>query len=96
LMHGAPLRGVVRCIVPDVGTARDGSRGHVRVGVEERLTRALTAPFDGRRVFERAPGAIWRSFAPNAVADRLSQGIKRAYDPLCILNPGILGDCPER
>jgi glycolate oxidase FAD binding subunit len=96
LMHGAPLRGVVRCIVPDVGTARDGSRGHVRVGVEERLVRALTAPFDGRRVFERAPGAIWRSFAPSAVTDRLSQGIKRAYDPLCLLNPGILGDCPDR
>ncbi|MFN2567956.1 MAG: FAD-binding oxidoreductase [Gemmatimonadaceae bacterium] len=96
LVHGAPLRGVVRCIVPDVSTARDGGRGHARVGVEERLARALTAPFDGTRVFERAPGSIWRSFAPSAVTDRLSQGIKAAYDPHCLLNPGILGDCPHR
>jgi glycolate dehydrogenase FAD-binding subunit len=96
LVHGAPLRGVVRCIVPDVGTARAGGRGHAVVGVEERLVRALTAPFDGTRVFERVPGSIWRSFAPTAVPDRLSQGIKAAYDPLCVLNPGILGNCPTR
>jgi FAD/FMN-containing dehydrogenase len=96
LVHGAPLRGVVRCIVPDVSTARDGGRGHARVGVEERLTRALTPPFDGTRVFERVPGSIWRAFSPSAAGDRLSQGIKAAYDPNCILNPGILGDCNNR
>jgi glycolate oxidase FAD binding subunit len=96
LVHGAPLRGVVRCIVPDVSTARDGGRGHARVGVEERLARALTPPFDGTRVFERVPGSIWRSFSPSAVTDRLSQGIKAAYDPNCVLNPGILGDCISR
>jgi glycolate oxidase FAD binding subunit len=93
VVHGAPLRGVVRCVVPDVGTARDGSRGHARVGVEERLARALTAPFDGTRIFERVPGGIWRAFAPSVVTDRLSQGIKAAYDPDCLLNPGIVGDC---
>jgi glycolate oxidase FAD binding subunit len=96
LVHGAPLRGVVRCVVPDVSTARDGGRGHALVGVEERLARALTAPFDGTRIFERAPAGIWRKFAPNVVPDRLSQGIKAAYDPLCLLNPGILGDCAAR
>ena len=96
LVHGAPLRGVVRCIIPDVSTARDGGRGHVVVGVQERLARALTAPFDGTRIFERAPTTIWRSFAPTAVPDRLSQGIKAAYDPLCLLNPSILGDCTNR
>jgi glycolate oxidase FAD binding subunit len=96
LVHGAPSRGVVRCIVPDVSTARDGGRGHARVGVEERLARALTPPFDGTRVFERVPGSIWRSFSPSAVTDRLSQGVKAAYDPNCILNPGILGDCSTR
>jgi hypothetical protein len=53
-------------------------------------------PFDGTRVLERMPSAIWRSFAPSAVTDRLSQGIKTAYDPQCLLNPGILGDCPAR
>jgi glycolate oxidase FAD binding subunit len=92
LVHGAPLRGVVRCIVPDVSTARDGGRGHARVGVQERLARALTAPFDGARVFERAPGGIWRSFAPSALTGRLSRGIKAAFDPNGVLNPGILGD----
>jgi glycolate dehydrogenase FAD-binding subunit len=96
LVHGAPLRGVVRCIVPDVSTARDGGRGHVVVGIQERLARALTPPFDGTRIFERVPDTIWRAFGPSAVPDRLSQGIKTAYDPLCLLNPGILGDCPTR
>lgn len=96
LVHGAALRGVVRCVVPDVSTARDGGRGHVLGGVQERLARALTAAFDGTRIFERAPAAIWRSFAPTAVADRLSRGIKAAYDPHCLLNPGILGDSPDR
>jgi hypothetical protein len=94
LVHGAPLRGVVRCIVPNVSTARAGGRGHALVGVEERLARSLTAPFDGTRVFERVPSSIWRAFAPSAVRDRLSEGIKAAYDPRCVLNPGILGDCP--
>ena len=96
LVHGTPLRGVVRCIVNDVSTARDGGRGHAHGGFEERLARALTMPFDGTRVLERMPSAIWRSFAPSAVTDRLSQGIKTAYDPQCLLNPGILGDCPAR
>lgn len=96
LLHGAPLRGVVRCVVPDVSTARDGGRGHVLGGVQERLTRALTASFDGTRIFERAPAAIWRSFAPSVVTDRLSQGIKAAYDPHSLLNPGILGDSADR
>jgi glycolate dehydrogenase FAD-binding subunit len=96
LVHGALLRGVVRCILPDVSTARDGGRGHAVVGVQERLARALTPPFDGTRVFERVPDSIWRAFGPSAVPDRLSQGIKAAYDPLCLLNPGILGDCPNR
>jgi glycolate oxidase FAD binding subunit len=95
-VHGAPLLGVVRCIVPDVSTARDGGRGHAVVGVQERLARALTAPFDGTRIFERVPDTIWRAFGPSVVPDRLSQGIKAAYDPLCLLNPGILGDSPQR
>ena len=96
LLQGAPFRGVVRCVVPDVSTARDGGRGHVLGGVQERLARALTAPFEGTRIFERMPASIWRTFAPSAVTDRLSQGIKAAYDPLCLLNPGVLGDCPGR
>jgi glycolate oxidase FAD binding subunit len=96
LLHGAPLRGMVRCIIPDVSTARAGGRGHVVAGVEERLVRALTPPFDGSRVFERVPGSVWKAFAPTTVSDRLSLGIKAAFDPHGLLNPGILGDRPAR
>jgi glycolate oxidase FAD binding subunit len=94
LLHAAPLRGVVRCIVPDVSTARAGGRGHAVIGVEERLARALTAPSDATRIFERVPTSIWKAFAPSTVADRLSQGIKAAFDPHSLFNPGILGDSP--
>ncbi len=66
----------------------------VQLGID--LARALAAAFDGTRVFERMPAAIWRSFSPTAVPDRLSRGIKAAYDPLQLLNPGILGDRPDR
>ena len=44
-------------------------------------------------IFEKLPSAeIWAHASPTVVAGRLSQGIKRAYDPHNILNPGILGD----
>jgi glycolate oxidase FAD binding subunit len=44
-------------------------------------------------IFEKLPSAeIWAHASPTVVAGALSQGIKRAYDPHNILNPGILGD----
>jgi FAD/FMN-containing dehydrogenase len=43
-------------------------------------------------VFERLPADTWATISPSVVADALSQGIKRAYDPFNVLNPGILGD----
>jgi glycolate oxidase FAD binding subunit len=43
-------------------------------------------------VFETLPTEIWSQLSPSVVSDSLSQGIKRAYDPHNILNPGILGD----
>jgi glycolate oxidase FAD binding subunit len=43
-------------------------------------------------VFETLPVEVWPEVAPSVVSDPLSQGIKRAYDPHNILNPGILGD----
>jgi len=44
-------------------------------------------------IFEKLPSAeIWAHASPTVVAGPLSQGIKRAYDPHNILNPGILGD----
>jgi len=38
------------------------------------------------------PSAVWPSLAPTAVADRLSRGVRAAFDPYWLLNPGILGE----
>ena len=46
------------------------------------------------RVFERLPAALWPSLAPAAVTDRISRGIRGAFDPDHLLNPGILGETP--
>lgn len=43
-------------------------------------------------IFEKLPYEVWAHVSPTVVADPLSQGIKKAYDPHNILNPGILGD----
>jgi len=43
-------------------------------------------------IFEKLRPDVWKDVAPSAISDPLSQGIKRAYDPHNILNPGILGD----
>ncbi len=80
-MHGSPLRGVVRCGAP--GTT-DGAAD------VERLMRALTTPFDGARIGEILPAHAWSSL-PSATMDRLSRGVRAAFDPRGILNPGILG-----
>jgi glycolate oxidase FAD binding subunit len=43
-------------------------------------------------IFEKLPADIWQTISPSVVSDPLSQGVKRAFDPHNILNPGILGD----
>lgn len=43
-------------------------------------------------VFEKLPADAWGSVSPSVVSDPLSRGIKKAFDPHNILNPGILGD----
>jgi glycolate oxidase FAD binding subunit len=43
-------------------------------------------------VYEKLDAEVWPLVSPSVVSDALSQGIKRAYDPHNILNPGILGD----
>jgi len=43
-------------------------------------------------IFEKLHPDVWPAVSPSAISDALSQGIKRAYDPHNILNPGILGD----
>ena len=46
---------------------------------------------DDTVIFENLPKNLWPRLAPTALPDRVSQGIRNAFDPLGILNPGILG-----
>jgi len=78
LMHASIARGTVRCILPAEPPA----------GAIE----AMSSPHASDTViFETLAPALWARFSPTAIADRVSQGIKSAFDPLGILNPGILG-----
>lgn len=43
-------------------------------------------------VAERLPAALWPALAPSRVTDRLSLGVRQAFDPEHLLNPGILGE----
>lgn len=82
-----PRRGVMRIVVGRNGEGDDGT-----------LMPGTSVRFEGdgdqssRVIFEKLPADIWASVSPSVVADPLSQGIKKAYDPHNILNPGILGD----
>jgi FAD/FMN-containing dehydrogenase len=75
-VHSTPSLGIVRCILPP-----DASFDAI-----EKLSQIKATV-----IFERLPRAAWESFSPSVVSDRLSQRVKTAFDPLNILNPGILG-----
>ncbi|MBA3404108.1 MAG: FAD-binding oxidoreductase [Gemmatimonadaceae bacterium] len=79
LIHAGVGAGVVRCIVPA------GSDPEI-------AARIVAACADFSVVFERLPAAMWETLSPGVSGDRLSRGIKQAFDPANILNPGILGD----
>lgn len=80
-MHASPLRGTVRCTVP--AAAWD-------TGPFDHLLRAVTHPFDGARIAETLPAHAWPAM-PSPVMDRLSRGVRAAFDPHGVLNPGIMG-----
>jgi len=44
------------------------------------------------RIFERLPASLWPVLAPSRATDRLSTGVRAAFDPHHLLNPGILGE----
>ena len=79
-VHASIARGIVRVALPGEPA------GHA-----ERLFSELDR-FRGTVIFERLPSSMWPTFARSAAADPLSLGIKRAFDPDHILNPGILGE----
>ncbi|HEX3534719.1 MAG TPA: FAD-binding protein [Gemmatimonadaceae bacterium] len=83
-----PRRGVMRLVTRDNGE-RDPA------GVADAAIPDF--PGDGESaatsvIFEKLPAEVWPVVSASVVSDRLSQGIKKAYDPHNILNPGILGD----
>ncbi len=78
LVHATCGRGIVRVILP--------------WSDETSLRAALSHSFAGTRIHERLPVDLWRELAPSRTDDRLSRGVKLAFDPERVLNPGILGD----
>ena len=77
--HATVGRGVVRCVI---GAGDDG---------EHALAQLLAAiPPDVTCIPERLPAAEWARIAA-AADDRLSRGVRDAFDPQRLLNRGLLG-----
>jgi glycolate oxidase FAD binding subunit len=84
-----PRLGVLRLVTRD-GADRDSVRS-ADGGIP------LDFPGDGQGgatsvIFEKLPADVWPVVSPSVASDPLSRGIKKAYDPHNVLNPGILGD----
>ena len=79
--HASVLRSVSRVVIPNDGDT-----------LPEAADVSLRGPARETRIFERLPAPLWPTLAPAAVTDRLSRGIRTAFDPDRVLNPGILGE----
>ncbi|MDP9264884.1 MAG: FAD-binding protein [Chloroflexota bacterium] len=79
LAHASTSRGILRCIHPRQDDA----------ALAQWLGRI--ARCEGMHIFERLPPAAWRD-VPSHVNDRLSRGVRDAFDPARVLNRGILGE----
>jgi len=78
LMHASVARGTVRVVLP--------------AEPSDDMVNLLSERIDGETViFESLPRDLWAKLSPSAISDRVSQGIKKAFDPFDILNRGILG-----
>jgi glycolate oxidase FAD binding subunit len=83
--HATLARGVVRCILPvDETDQEEHARLRGMVGALQHLAPAV--------VVERLPAALWPALVAPAAVDPLSVGVRNAFDPDRILNPGILGE----
>lgn len=82
--HATLARGVVRCILPVRGEDED----------EMARLRGITGALQhlGTTVVERLPASLWPSLVAPSAADPLSIGLRNAFDPDRLLNPGILGE----
>jgi glycolate oxidase FAD binding subunit len=83
-----PRRGVLRLVVG--AGAEIGDAGISAISASQDLYKDGTE--SSEVIFEKLPPEVWSGVSPSVVSDGLSQGIKRAFDPHNILNPGILGD----
>jgi glycolate oxidase FAD binding subunit len=77
-MHASLGRGTVRCILS-------------RSASESTLERLAAPDANDTVILERAPAHWWSKISRSAVDNRVSQHLKRAFDPFSVLNPGILG-----
>lgn len=78
MLHASVGRGTVRCILPPQRSTESLSLLSEQVGGDT-------------VIFETLPANLWAPLSPTAIGDRVSQGIKRAFDPFDIFNRGILG-----
>ena len=79
--HGDPGRGVARVVLPLTKQTGDAE-----------LRSLFEIPFVGSRIYERMPAALWDVLSSSAIRGQLERGIKAAFDPHNVLNPGILGE----
>lgn len=89
--HGTPGRGIVRQHVPSSASSaavRDSWAGvAASIGADSSGgTCRATA------IAERLPTELWAALARPAAADRISRGVRAAFDPDHLLNPGVLGE----
>jgi glycolate oxidase FAD binding subunit len=83
-VHASVGRGIARCVVAAGG------------GAAERLVESA-ARFDGTVIFERLPADLWpRTRTDTGIGEsgtaRLARDIRSRFDPMNVLNPGILGE----
>ena len=79
--HASLLRSSARVVLPhNEGALPDGALELLRGASRD------------TRIVERLPAALWPVLAPSRATDRLSAGVRAAFDPHRLLNPGILGE----
>jgi glycolate oxidase FAD binding subunit len=80
-VHASVERGIARVVAPPSSSTE-------AIVTLARLVSSLSNI--GAMIVERAPAPLWTEI-PDGASDHLSAGVRRAFDPAGILNPGIFG-----